>query len=140
MKGYHPVNISMKASPDLANSFAWEATAHCDHTQGSFCGDLFPQLDFWKKMKDHIWTSKVALSRSTEPLHAICSIFWNLKVKGMNKNTCNLLAISHCRGRSGQAPSLFVSGYFFEPWGQKSAKSIINTTWIFLPSPVCDHN
>lgn len=69
-------------------------------------------------MKDCIWTSKVALSRSGPPLRAIRSIFWNLKVKRMNKNTCDLGVISHRRARSGRCLSSFVSARFFEPGGQ----------------------
>lgn len=55
----------------------------------------------------------------------------------MNKNTCDLGVISHCRAGSGHSTSSFVSAWLFEPRGQKPANSIINTTWIFQAILVC---
>lgn len=91
-------------------------------------------------MKGRIWTGEVACSGPVSALRAICSVFQNLKVKRMNKNTCDLGVISHRRAGSGHSPSSFVLGWFFEPRGQEPANSIINTTWIFQAVLVCSQN
>lgn len=92
------------------------------------------------RWKDTSGAARWPVARLLTALRAIYSILWNLKVKRMNKNTCDLGVISHRRAGSGHSPSSFVLGCFFEPGGQEPANSIINTTWIFGGVLVCSQD
>lgn len=89
---------------------------------------------------EEIKDCKVAFSMSIAASRVVSSIFPNLKVEEMNKNTCGLLAISRYKARSGQFPFSFVSKQFFELRGLLTPSITPNTKFIFRSNLVCGWN